>query len=107
MKSSRGTGVGIGEGQDAAQRYAARSGTLSRLQIIHERQERVPDAAQNAGKRGAKTVAGRCEGMAKNMKNNKTNPFPCNRKEGMPLQRIIADFGRQIGRQSPSILIFL
>ncbi len=41
----------------------------------------------------------------KNIKNNKTNPFPGNCMWGMIIQRKIADFRRQIDRQSPSILL--
>ncbi len=45
--------------------------------------------------------------MAKNIKNNKANPFPRNRKEGMLVQRKIAVFRAQIGRHFTSILISL
>ncbi|MDD4051981.1 MAG: hypothetical protein PHR28_08805 [candidate division Zixibacteria bacterium] len=42
--------------------------------------------------------------MAKNIKNNKSKPFPCNRNAAILIQRNIAVFRPQISRRMPSIL---
>ncbi len=53
---------------------------------------------------GRKNRATLYDKSAKNIKNNKTNPFPGKSKHAMKIQQKIAVFGRQIGKHFTSIL---